>query len=216
MKPIQMKPMRSTLVTLAAVLVGAAMVETVTAQVVADSACPKYAVDDAAFATCDGDHVARADGIAFVTPEVASHMKQVHGADVLLLDVRSPIEVAVTGMASQVDALVPYQERSSAQRWDDITNDGSVERDPQFLTHVQAAVAARGGGHDMPVVVLCRDGSLALRAAEALRAAGHAYVYVVDGGFEGRFDGTERSGGWKQANLPWSAGVSESVLSRSR
>jgi rhodanese-related sulfurtransferase len=192
------------------------MVGSVTAQVVADSACPKYAVDDAAFATCDGDHVARADGIEFVTPEVASHMKQVHGAGVLLLDVRSRNEVAATGMADPVDALVPYHDRASAQRWDDLTNDGSFERDPQFLPQVEAEVAARGGGRDMPVVLLCRDGSLALRAAEALRTAGHVNVYVVDGGFEGRFDGSARSGGWKQANLPWTVRVSESMLQRSR
>jgi rhodanese-related sulfurtransferase len=211
-----MKPMRATLVTLGALLVGAGMVGTVKAQVVADSACPKYAVDDAAFVTCDGDHAARADGVEFVTPEAASHMKQVHGADVLLIDVRSRPEVAVAGMADQADALVPYQNSADSFRWDDITNEGSIQRDPQFLARVQAEVAARGGRHDTPIVLLCRDGALALLAAEALRAAGHAQVYVVDGGFEGRLDAGGRNGGWKQANLPWSARVSDPVRDRSR
>lgn len=213
---MQKRRIRGTLVTLAGSLVGACLVGTAAAQVVADSACPKYAVDDAAFATCDGDYAARADGIEFVTPTVASHMKQIHGAEVLLIDVRSRADVAANGMANQVDALIPYQDRASAQRWDDITDDRSPERDSQFLPHVRAEVAARGGGDDMPVVVLCRDGSLALRAGETLRSAGHLHVYVVDGGFEGRFDGRERSGGWKQANLPWTAVVDESMPRRSR
>jgi hypothetical protein len=46
-----------------AVLAGAMDSQTVRAQVVADEACPKYAVDIAAFATCDGDHVASRDAV---------------------------------------------------------------------------------------------------------------------------------------------------------
>lgn len=54
--------MRRTIVNLlATILASAAGSGAVFAQVVADSACPKHAVDIAAFATCDGDRVARTD-----------------------------------------------------------------------------------------------------------------------------------------------------------
>ncbi|HKO69286.1 MAG TPA: hypothetical protein VJU53_15920 [Burkholderiaceae bacterium] len=43
------------------VLAGVVTASSVSAQVVADDACPKYAVDIAAFATCDGDRVAKAE-----------------------------------------------------------------------------------------------------------------------------------------------------------
>jgi uncharacterized Zn-binding protein involved in type VI secretion len=46
-----------------AFLAGAMGTPTVRAQVVADEACPKYSVDIAAFATCDGDHVASRDAV---------------------------------------------------------------------------------------------------------------------------------------------------------
>lgn len=54
--------MNRTIILLAAAsLASAAASGRVFAQVVADSACPKYAVDIASFATCDGDRVARED-----------------------------------------------------------------------------------------------------------------------------------------------------------
>jgi len=54
--------MRRTIVNLlATILASAAASGVVFAQVVADSACPKHAVDIAAFATCDGDRVAKTD-----------------------------------------------------------------------------------------------------------------------------------------------------------
>ena len=42
-----------------ALLALAVTASAVSAQVVADSACPKYAVDIASFATCEGDRVAK-------------------------------------------------------------------------------------------------------------------------------------------------------------
>jgi rhodanese-related sulfurtransferase len=198
---------------LAALVVGAACHAPAQADVVADSACPRQAVDIASFASCDGAHVARADGIAFVTPQAASHMKQLQAADTVLLDVRSRLEASINGIATQVDALVPYQEPSLPLHWDDGSTEAAQARNASFVAVVQATVLAGGGSLDSTLILLCRDGVLALRAAEELHAAGFAHVNVVEGGFEGQVDSEQhRSGGWKQAQLPWTAQVTPALL----
>ncbi len=66
-----MKVIRCILIALATVLIGTTLLGRAEAQVVADDACPYYAVDAAAFVTCDGDHAARADGSEVEAEDVA-------------------------------------------------------------------------------------------------------------------------------------------------
>lgn len=152
------------------------------AQVVGDSACPKHEVDVAAYATCEGDRVARPR--ARLDPRSAYDMKQIAGRMVLMVDVRSHVEVARTGSGAGVDFVVPYLV--------------AEQPDPQFANRVRAAAARLGGDELMPVLLLCADGELAAAAAEALRADGFEHVAAIDGGFEGSNDG----GGWRSAGLP--------------
>ncbi len=66
-----MKVIRCILIAIATVLIGTTLLGRAEAQVVADGACPYYAVDAAAFATCDGDHVASDDGSQVEAPDTA-------------------------------------------------------------------------------------------------------------------------------------------------
>lgn len=176
------------------------------AQVVADAACPTYAVDIAAFATCDGDRVARADKPASVSPMQAASLKAEQGRAVLLLDVRSHVEAAFGGHLAQADALVPFAEVAQPPRWDAATGSLALEPSPQFAQLARATVAALGGGYDTPLLLVCRTGAVAEQAAAALRASGFASVTVVQGGLDGsQSDDGPQYAGWKASGLPWLA-----------
>lgn len=198
---------------LALLLAAASCLQNSSAQVVDDSACPRYAVDIEAFATCDGDRVAGSDGIERVSPQRAHELKREHGRDVLLIDVRSKAEAALAGVASGVDALVPLAEIAQPLRWDPARGDLALAPDPNFAMVVQAAVAALGGDRGTPLLLICRGDDRASYAARVLQRAGFGRVAVVTGGFEGALgaDGL-RHGGWKGAGLPWHARADAALL----
>jgi rhodanese-related sulfurtransferase len=183
------------------------LLRTAHAQVVADTACPYYEVDIAAFATCEGRHVARAEPVvARISPSAAALAKSEHGRDLLLLDVRSHVEAAFGGRVPQADALVPYAEVAQPLQWDAARGGLALETSPYFADLAQAWIAVLGGDLDTPLLLLCSTGEVATTAARVLRASGYRYVTVIDGGLEGaqREDGPQHAG-WKAAGLPWLA-----------
>jgi rhodanese-related sulfurtransferase len=148
-----------------------------------------------------------------VTPWRAYELKEVHGQRVLLLDVRSVAEVAFVGAPDLVDAVVPLAELAQPLQADPNRGDLRLLPATHFEAIVQAWVAALGGDAQTPLLLLCRSGDRAQRAALRLRAAGFADVSVIEGGFEGTLgrDG-RRHGGWKDAGLPWTARVEPRLL----
>jgi rhodanese-related sulfurtransferase len=173
------------------------------AQVVGDEACPIYAVDIAAFATCDGDRVVRAQADPpRVSPRQAYAMKRDRGGNVLLFDLRRPDEIETTGLAEDVDGIVVYAEERSSS--DDRGSDGVAEPvvAPAFIEAMKIRVAVLGGSPDTTLLLLCPGGQRAEKAARALHEAGYVNATVVDGGYEGSHgaDGIRR-GGWIDAGL---------------
>ena len=168
------------------------------AQVVADSACPKYAVDIAAFATCDGDRVARPAGISELTPADAHDLKRRYGSAVLFIDVRSRFAAALQGTAAGVDYVVPYREVAQPLRWDRWHGTLAMEPNPDFLRLVESLVRARPNGAATPVILLCATGESAGEAARALGGLGLEQLFVVAGGV----DGAELAPGWRAEGLP--------------
>jgi rhodanese-related sulfurtransferase len=168
------------------------------AQVVADSACPKYAVDIASFATCDGERVARPGGILELTPARAHELKRQYGAAVLFIDVRSRIAAALQGTADGVDYVVPYREVALPLRWDRWHGALALEPNRDFLRQVESLVRARPNGTVTPVILLCATGESAAEAALALRRLGLEQLFVVAGGV----DGAELAPGWRAEGLP--------------
>ncbi|MCU0939589.1 MAG: rhodanese-like domain-containing protein [Burkholderiaceae bacterium] len=188
-----------------AVALAAAGMSPLPAQAGADCFARSASLDE--FERCDEAAPAEAP-VATVTPWRAYELKEVHGRRVLLLDVRSVAEVAFVGAPDLVDAVVPLAELAQPLQADPARGDLRLLPAPHFETIVQAWVAALGGDADTPLLLLCRSGDRAQRAARQLRAAGFADVSVIEGGFEGTLgrDG-QRHGGWKDAGLPWSARV---------
>jgi rhodanese-related sulfurtransferase len=196
-------------------------------QVVGDDACPKYAVDIAAFATCDGDKVAQPAPVStlriaalpqaqvpavkqsaiglHVNAAEASRMKNEHVGQVVLIDIRSRAEVAFAGQPDVVDIHVPYMEPVLPLQWNPATNSLRMQRNPAFVEQVKTELARHEWPEDSTVLLLCRAGERSAIAADALAAAGLTRVYTIVDGFEGDLGARGRRdvNGWKNAGGRW-------------
>lgn len=100
----------------------------------------------------------------------------VQRGELVLLDVRTPSEWAMTGMP-----------RDSV---------GANVKDVDFLARARGAVL---GDLEYPIAVICRTGNRSARAAAQLEAAGFAKIYQVAEGVEG-IEGI--GDGWIKRGLP--------------
>ena len=195
-------------------------------RVVGDDACPRYAVDIAGFATCDGARVAAAGGVdlapallpeaavpvakrsfsgLYVDARHAEQLKHDYPQAVVLIDVRSRLEVGLVGQPAGVDVHVPLLETAMPLRWDDDIGGWAMTRNPSFAAEAAARLDQLGITRDTPLLVLCRSGERSARAADELAALGFKQTISVIDGFEGDFgaDGKRTVNGWKNAGLPW-------------
>lgn len=190
-------------------------------QVVADDACPKHAVDIAAFASCDGDRIARsAAEERQIAPAKRSHSAlYLTAADAysllndpaeraVLVDVRSSLELTMVGAPVGVAVHLPYAEPRLPPQWDAAQQDWAMTGNPDFAGQLMNRLAARGIGPDHTVIFICRSGERSARAADELADFGYTTATVVDG-FEGDLGADQRRSvnGWKNAGLPWTARV---------
>ncbi len=198
-------------------------------QVVGEGACPKYAVDIESFATCDGDRVTaaaaptpleiaalpsqqvaahkRSDSGLYVSAAEAYRVRQAFPGRVVLLDIRSRIEVAYAGQPDSVDVHVPYLEPALPLQWNPASNSLKMQRNPAFVAQVRSAMARLDEPADPVILLLCRSGQSSAIAADALTAAGLPRVYTIVDGFEGDIgeSGRRDVNGWKNAGGEWQA-----------
>lgn len=147
----------------------------------------------------------------YLTPKQAFEMKQKEGNKVALFDVRTRYEAMYVGMASIVDALIPFVEHQELmQEWDDKRHMYKLEPFQDFIPELERRLAELGlQGKDVPIMLICRSGDRSSKAADRLQAAGYTRVYSVTEGFEGDAakDGPKAGqrvvNGWKNAGLPW-------------
>lgn len=120
-----------------------------------------------------------------ITPAEAHAQLQL-GA--LYIDVRTPEEFEEGHPAGAYN--LPLQLRDAHR--------GLVDN-PAFVSHVRALFTA-----DRTLILGCRAGPRAVRAAALLRAQGYRALSVMRGGMEGKRDafGALEIPGWKQAGLP--------------
>lgn len=81
---------------------------------------------------------------------------------------------------------------------------------PHFASEVRRLILGglqhTGGGHNVPILLICRSGKRSLEAGELLLKEGFHDVYNVDEGFEGELDDHHHRstlGGWRADGLPW-------------
>ena len=147
----------------------------------------------------------------YLTPQQAQDMKATNPKGVGFFDIRTRAEAMYVGMASTVDALVPFVEHQEIMSdWDDKRTMYKLEPNQDFVAEIDRRMQALGLGKDAPVILICRSGDRSSKAADRLLAAGYGKVYSVVEGFEGdrASEGPKKGqrvvNGWRNADLPWS------------
>ena len=126
---------------------------------------------------------------------------------VLFLDVRTRSEAMYVGMATGVDALVPFVEHQELMTdWDPQRGIYRLEPMQDFVPEVTRRLQQKALTKADAVVLLCRSGDRSGRGANRLSDDGFTQVWSVVDGFEGDMskDGRRSVNGWKNAGLPWS------------
>ena len=148
----------------------------------------------------------------YLNPQEAYDMKTAQPNKVLLLDVRNQAELHYVGMATAVDANVPYRFESTQWKMkrDGIHGTFKKLKNYDFAPAVEKVLTKKGLTKASPIIIMCTSGSRAPYAARALHKAGFGEVYLQIEGFEGhRAKSGPKKGqrivnGWKNAGLPWS------------
>lgn len=147
----------------------------------------------------------------YLTPQQAYDMKKKDAKGVALFDIRTRAEAMYVGMASDVDALVPYVEHPEIMsEWDEKRTMYKLEPNQDFVPEIERRMKELGLAKDAPVILLCRSGDRSAKAVDRLQAAGYTRVYSVAEGFEGdrASEGPKKGqrvvNGWKNSDLPWS------------
>ncbi|MER2623044.1 MAG: rhodanese-like domain-containing protein [Accumulibacter sp.] len=138
------------------------------------------------------------------------------GKEMLLVDVRDPVEIMFTGFTDVVDINIPFM-LSNRQKWNEQKNVFAMEVNPDFEPRIAKALADRKMSKDSPIILICRSGGeRGAPSANALEGKGYAKVYVVVDGFEGDTlkEGEKKNwrlvNGWKNSGLPWSYTLNKS------
>ena len=126
---------------------------------------------------------------------------------VLFLDLRTRPEAMYVGMATGIDALVPFVEhRGLMTDWD--AQRGMYRQEPlqDFVPEVNRRLTQKGLSKTDTVVLICRSGDRSSRGANRLADDGYTQVWSVVDGFAGDMgkEGRRSVNGWKNAGLPWS------------
>ena len=133
-----------------------------------------------------------------------------NGQNILLVDVRDPVEIMFTGFTDVVDINIPFLLVNRFE-WNDKRSIFTMTQNPNFEAGISKALKDRKLTKDSSVILMCRSGGeRGAPSAKALEGKGYTKVYVVVDGFEG---GTVKDGerknwrllnGWKNSGLPWS------------
>ena len=147
---------------------------------------------------------------------------QVQKADsnVLLVDVRDPVEVMFVGFSDAVHINVPYL-MVDRTAWDDKRGVYKLTQNANFVAQIKAALDQRGLGPDAEIITLCRSGSERGEPSAAfLRANGFPNARFVVNGFQGAAlkDGPQAGlriqNGWQNVGLPWSMKMNPAKMYR--
>ena len=124
--------------------------------------------------------------------------------DIVLIDVRDPMEISFIGHPEPMDSNVPL--RTITRQFDPRRGGYKMAANDAFVDQVDALMKRLGLSKSDPVFVSCRSGPRSARAARLLFEAGYIEVWNLVEGFEGSIDpetGARTRDGWRNAGLPW-------------
>ncbi len=148
----------------------------------------------------------------YITPEQA-YMKWKQAPDsIKFLDVRTPEEYFFVGhpeMAINIPLSFSTGKLMPGE------NKISLEKNENFIKEVKSKFKT-----DDMIVVFCRSGVRAAKAADALAKAGYKNVYSLLGGFEGDtvenkdsyYYGKRKVNGWVNSPAPWTYDLNKELV----
>ncbi len=137
---------------------------------------------------------------------------------IVFIDVRTRAEVAFLGMATGVDANIPYMTVGDWDEWDEKKHNFKLFPNSNFLPYFNEYIAEHGLNKDSTVILICRSGNRSSGATNLLAQVGYKQIYSIVDGFEGtnpvdKNNPTNQSlKGWKKSNLPWSKKLDEEKM----
>ena len=145
-----------------------------------------------------------------ISAEEAYAKIQLADKNVLLVDVRDPVEIMFVGFTDAVHVNVPYLMVDRTQ-WNAERGVFRLYQNPDFAAQIKAELDKRGMNSDAEVITMCRSGSERGEPSAAfLRANGFPNARFVVNGFQGSAikDGPQAGfrtqNGWQNSGLPWS------------
>ncbi|MGB5211658.1 MAG: rhodanese-like domain-containing protein [Gammaproteobacteria bacterium] len=158
--------------------------------------------------TPDKAHLQTKAGL-YLTPQEAYLMMSTSAPrEVVLIDVRDPVEIAVTGYTKMVDINVPLKMIDFA-RWDEEDQSYGSTSNPHFAKDMEKRLKALGADRDTTLIFMCRSGGRAAAAVDIAHDLGYRNSYNMLEGFEGDKAksgpnaGARVVNGWKNSGLPW-------------
>jgi len=123
--------------------------------------------------------------------------------DILLVDVRDPLEIALLGHPQPVDAVVPIHVQSDL--FDPEINEYALVPNGKFLDQRSEVLSEAGKSkHDL-IILTCGSGYRSAEAARKLSSAGYTNVWHIPNGYVGDDKiGMNVQNAWLNAGLPWS------------
>lgn len=140
----------------------------------------------------------------YLTPTDA-HAALTKNPDIVLIDVRDPIEISFVGHPEPMDSNIPL--RTVSRRFNPRSGSYAMDENRNFVAEVDALMNRLALGKEDPIFVTCRSGPRSANAARLLHKAGYKEVWNLVEGFEGSIDpatGARSKNGWRNAGLPWS------------
>lgn len=153
----------------------------------------------------------------YLTAKEAYGIKISEKEKVLFIDVRTRAELAFLGMATDVDANIPYMLVGDWDEWDDKKQNFKMYPNSNFLPYFEEYVNEHNFNKNSKIILICRSGNRSSAAANLLAKVNYTNVYSVVDGFEGdksKADEkcTRNINGWKNMDLPWSYKLDEDKM----
>ena len=134
---------------------------------------------------------------------VEAHEHLLRSPATLFIDVRDPLEIALTGRPEPVDAIVPYLIQST--HFDETLGEYRLVDNPDFLAQIEDTIFEFAQTRDAMIILSCGSGRRSAQAAEILIKAGFSNVWHITDGYEGDTKpGMNEHNAWQLAGLPWS------------
>lgn len=123
--------------------------------------------------------------------------------EILFIEVRDPMEVALMGHPMAIDKVVPI--RVQSEDFDEELNEYALVPNEHFLQQMELALAEAGKSkHDL-IIVSCGSGYRSAEAVRKLSTAGYTNVWHIPDGYLGdEKRGMNLENAWQNAGLPWS------------